>query len=229
MVLSPTHRALIDAETIFPKTRIHPEDAGCLLKSGEHNKKIGSCVMSGKWAGMPIFTLTLEERATCSRACEHWADCYGNQMHWSKRIIHGPALEAKLQTELTALQEESPAGFLVRLHILGDFYSPEYVARWARWLIQFPALHVYGYTRWRRWDDIGSLIAILNMRPDRWVVRFSNAGGVDGTITVDSEGEGISNGAFVCPAQTGKSKANCCANCAVCWTRTTKPIAFLRH
>ena len=44
------------------------------------NTKLGKRVTKGKLAGFPIFTVTLEERATCPRSCIHWDDCYGNNM-----------------------------------------------------------------------------------------------------------------------------------------------------
>jgi len=225
--LAEDHRAVVDGETQYPARVKHVADVDRCFKSGEHNKKIGKEIVKGKWVGMPIYTLTLEERATCPRTCTHWRDCYGNKMNWSVRLRHGPALEHKLEAELEALQAEHPAGFVVRLHVLGDFYSPEYVAKWGRWLVKFPALRVYGYTAWKRWDDIGYLINILNMRPDRWVVRFSDAGGYDGTITVGSVIEAEIAGAIPCPAQTQKSE--CCATCGLCWSKTDKPIAFQRH
>ena len=110
------------------------------------NDKLGKKVRKGHFKGFPIYTLTLEERATCPKSCVHWLDCYGNNMRYAYRYQSGSALEAMLETELAELQRKHPQGFLVRLHILGDFYSVSYVAKWASWLGKFPALHVYGYT-----------------------------------------------------------------------------------
>jgi hypothetical protein len=130
LTLSPDHPAVIEGRTMFPSRVTEEHDR--LLKSGQNQRKLGSHVSKGRWAGMPIFTLTLEERATCPRSCQHWNDCYGNHMHWPKRHAHGPELEGKLALELAVLAAKYPAGFVVRLHILGDFYSSEYVRRWYR-------------------------------------------------------------------------------------------------
>jgi hypothetical protein len=95
---------------------------------------------------MPILTLTLEERRSCWSGCRHFADCYGNKMNWSRRIEHGPALEARLEKELRRLNQKYPEGFVVRLHALGDFYSAKYVHSWMRWLQMFSALRAFGYS-----------------------------------------------------------------------------------
>jgi hypothetical protein len=130
--IKPTgHRINLDAEnpaflnegTLFPGRVEHPFDRPRLLIDGHNSRKIGRTVMKGKLKGFPIFTLTLEERATCPRSCLEWATCYGNSMNWARRIKHGRDLEERLWEELADKQARHPNGFLVRLHILGDFYS----------------------------------------------------------------------------------------------------------
>ncbi len=114
---------------------------------------------------------------------------------------------------------------LVRLHVLGDFFSVEYVAFWQRMLDLLPGLHVYGYTA-RNGCEIAGAIDDLNEHPRCWI-RFSD--GEEGqfrAVTVDSEEQAATAGAIVCPVQTGKT--DCCGTCALCWS-TPKTIAFLRH
>jgi hypothetical protein len=83
-------------------------------------------------AGMPIYTLTLEERATCPTSCGHWRSCYGNSMHFAHRIDHrSPGFATLLAANVKRLGVEHPHGFVVRLHVLGDFYSVAYVDLWA--------------------------------------------------------------------------------------------------
>src|SRR5882724_9505769 len=93
MTLASDHKAVVEQTTLFPSRIRAPDFSDRLFKSGVHSRKIGSHVTKGVWAGMPIFTLTLEERATCPTACEHWSDCFGNKMHWSTRFKAGPELE----------------------------------------------------------------------------------------------------------------------------------------
>ncbi len=203
-----------------------------VLKSGEHSRKIGGSVAKGPWRGFPLYTLTLQERATCSAACHHFHTCMGNNMNWSERIAHGPDLERRLDYELEVLSRRHPRGFAVRLHVLGDFYSPEYVARWLGWLDRFPALHVFGYTAWGPETEIGAaLAAAVAARWDRFAIRRSVAADVGGdwplavtawTVPADHR----HGNAIVCPAQTDRTE--CCGTCGLCWA-TKRPIAFVVH
>lgn len=217
LTLALDHPAVVEGRAIFTSRTFEPK--GFLLKPGINQRKIGSHVAKGRWSGMPIFTLTLEERATCPRACEHWRDCYGNHMPFSKRYAHGKKLEDKLDSELAALSKAHPEGFVVRLHILGDFYSVHYVMSWGHWLQRFPKLYVFGYTARDKKEDIG--IALQTVRkafPDRWWVRWSHRDKEDWLSTGKS--------GIVCPVQTDKT--DCCGTCGLCWT-VKKPIQFLVH
>lgn len=227
--LAPEHPAIVKGGTLYRARVVSPNDTPRLLKSGTHNRKIGGRVVKGAWAGMPIYTLTLEERATCPRSCAQWSDCYGNKMNWSERLVHGPDLEARLEGELAQLAGKHPDGFVVRLHVLGDFYSVEYVQLWLGWLIRFPMLRVYGYTAWQPNTKIGRLIANVSKRAwSRFAIRHSNGGMTErSTLTLYRKPEGSTVGdAIVCPAQTDATE--CCSTCALCWA-TTRNIAFLAH
>jgi hypothetical protein len=229
--LSSDHPALRIGRTLFPARVVDAADRALvprLLKSGKWSRKIGSHVEKGAWRGMPIYTLTLEERATCPRSCGHWDDCYGNKMNWSQRIRPGLALEARLREELDeiATQRANRRGFVVRLHVLGDFYSVAYVRLWSWALLRHPQMRLYGYTAHHPSSEIGREIHHLNgIEPERWRIRFSDGPApLLRTVSVDRETD--AGGAVVCPAQTGRS--DCCGTCALCWA-TDKPIAFLRH
>src|SRR4051812_23522925 len=100
---------------------------------------------------MPVYTLTLEEQATRPRSCEHWRSCYGNRMHLAIRYQSGPALESAIARDVAALARIHDQGSAVRLHILGDFYSVDYVERWRALLDRYAQIHVFGFTR--RWDS----------------------------------------------------------------------------
>lgn len=218
--LHPAHPALTEGRTLFPSTVVDPRQSPRLLVSGINQRKIGRAVTKGRWKGFPIYTLTLEERATCPRSCGEWATCYGNNMHLSRRHKAGLALEATLIDEVIDLGRKHPGGFAVRLHILGDFYSPAYVDLWAALLADVPQLHVFGFTANRPDSQIGELIGYLNEDwPGRWHVRFS---GVT-ALVIDRLSDSHH---VVCPVQVNKT--DCCGTCGLCWTMD-RPVEFVRH
>lgn len=192
------------------------------------NKKLGKKVTKGKFKGFPIFTVTLEERKTCTDACIHWANCYGNNMPFATRYTADAALLVHMENELHELQRKYPNGFLVRLHILGDFFSVEYVAQWAKWLGMFPALHVYGYTHHKVGTPIGG--AVRTLLSERWRIRVS--GDAEDAFTALSYDQEEALGmlkdkqAFICPTQT--EKADSCGACSLCWA-VDKAVVFLTH
>lgn len=228
---SATERAIANGHTVY---RASVKDVANGLGKTENvvkrstNSKIGNKVTRGTWASMPIFTVTLEERATCTRACIHWQDCYGNNMPFTTRYAAGDALEARIELELATLQKRNPRGFVVRLHVLGDFYSVGYVAKWGRWLTMFPALRVYGYTHHRAGTEIGDAVRTLTC--DRWQVRVSGDAGASFAALSADQPEAVpmlaSKAAFACPEQQGKVKD--CGACALCWT-ARKPVVFVTH
>ncbi len=176
-VLAADHGAVVESRTRYPRSVIWPGLTDPVLKSGIHNRKIGDRVTKGAWAGMPIYTLTLEERATCPRACRNWRNCYGNKMPFADRHMPGEALERCLDTELNALARRHPGGFVVRLHVLGDFYSVNYVRCWAEWLATIPELHVFGYSAWASPHKVHKAICLTKAAfPHRFCIRFSNQG-----------------------------------------------------
>ena len=226
------HPAIRERRTLFPSTVVDVADSPRLLVSGQNSRKIGDRIVKGEWAGFPVYTLTLEERATCPASCHHWSSCMGNGMPRARRHRHGPGLTEALGEELAALQDKHPRGFAVRLHQLGDFYDVPYVDAWLAFLEAYPALHVWGYTAWAPETPIGA--AVKSLRSEAWerfAVRFSSARPAPGgatTIAREPEGPRVAEG-IVCPAQT--DRASSCGACALCWSPAAKDetIVFLAH
>lgn len=230
--LNPDSVAAREARSIFQHAVMDPQDAGRVLVTGAHQRKIGNRVTKGAWRGMAIYTLTLEERATCLRSCDHWLTCYGNAMPYSRRHRHGDDLEIILGAELRMLAIRQPKGFVVRLHILGDFYSPAYVAQWQAWFAAIPQLHVFGYTARHPDGDVGRAVLALNTSyPERCLIRFSGEAMPDNvlrarTIWRKPEAPRVPEG-LPCPVQTGRVEA--CGDCALCWNPAVKSIVFVAH
>ena len=221
MRLKEGHQALVRAITIHPKMVRAPEEGKTLLKSVESNDKLGKGskrIEKGSWKGMPLYSLTLQERATCNPKCNQWANCFGNNMAFAHRWDHQHEdFLSTLHTELDTLSTRHPDGFAVRLHILGDFFSTDYVDFWRDALTELPMLRVYGYTHWHPGTPIGDAIAAI--QSERFVIRWSDRGG---ELSANVEGEGIT-----CPEQTGKTKS--CLTCGLCWNPVVRAIKFLEH
>lgn len=224
--------------TIFEGKRQTPSAADRVLTDGKSNSKIGGDVLVGRLKGARIFTLTLEERATCPRSCRHWQGCYGNAMPWSTRWAHGDDLVTSLAWEIADLCRSFET-VLIRLHILGDFWSLDYVEFWFDMLMKHDNLHVFGFTAWQPTTDIG--MAISTGRDQfglRFAIRHSDTTGRWGTFTLP-EGpapyplrETHVGDALICPEQrdaiNDSSKGTHCGSCGACW-QGDKPIVFIIH
>lgn len=229
--LSKAHRAIKLARPRHEKRLVTAETSPGLFVSGSENRKIGRRVTKGRWACMPIYTLTLAERMTCPRSCLMWSACYGNNLNWPRRHVLDDALIERMRWELTALAARHPEGFVVRLHVLGDFGSDNdpdlalrYVQAWSVWLARFPALRVFGFTAWGPDTAVGLHVADMNaLFADRWRVRFSGHDGPSGALVVETEADSRH---VLCPFETGRS-ANC-GQCALCWSMD-RTVEFLRH
>lgn len=222
--------ALTEKRTIYPHTVVRDLAKSNILKSGINSSKIGGVVRKGKWKGMPIYTLTLEERATCPTSCSHWRSCFGNKMQFAQRLDHtAPDFEQMLVRHVTILGRLHPRGFVVRLHVLGDFFSVRYVNLWQALLDTIPALYVFGYSA--RWDTktdaiAAALVPMVMEQWDRFAIRFSDAP-IDECSTVSIE-HPIQKpaDAIVCPEQAGRTES--CSTCALCW-QSKRRVAFIQH
>lgn len=220
MILKPNNPALVQAITIHPKAVRSPTDV-TLLKSVSSNKKLGggsNVISKGKWSGMPMFQLTLQERATCMPSCPRWDSCYGNNMAFAHRIDHThPEFIEILGSEINALAKRYRHGFVIRPHVLGEYFNAEYAAFWIEQTALYPNLRIFGFTHWPRDSVIGRMIHEWN-KNDRVWVRFSDQGG---DMSANVEGEG-----FPCPEQLGLTQS--CLTCGACWS-TTRAVSFKQH
>ncbi|MEM8791059.1 MAG: hypothetical protein AAGE80_05545 [Pseudomonadota bacterium] len=238
MLLTADHPAVVDALPVHAHRIVDPANANTdkmrVLKSGEHNSKIGGDVLVGWLKGARIFTLTLPERITCPASCLHWRSCYGNMDLHASRWLPGPALEARIRDEVAALCEEHDK-VLIRLHYLGDFYSVDYLAMWSDLLDRHLNLYCFGFTAHEPVSELGSMICIMRdqMHPKRFWIRHSGHHGEWGSTTLDFPTEKKTFGtAIVCPEQMdaieGAERERHCGSCGVCWS-TDAPVWFVEH
>jgi len=52
----------------------------------------------------------------------------------------------KLDREIQELTDKHKEGIVIRLHVLGDFMTVDYVNFWEKMLFDFPTLCIFGYT-----------------------------------------------------------------------------------
>jgi hypothetical protein len=220
--------------------KIQPVDSRFdLLVSGHANIKIGRDVRKGRmFRGYWIYTLSLEERATCPLTCLHWFDCYGNNMPLAKRVDHRDTialfeqLEREIGRRLRSPRNRIPgnryrSGVLIRLHALGDFFSPSYVRFWAYMLERHDRLGIFGYTAHRKGTPIGDAIEeVRRAHPDRFRIRWSDGGEAEDCTVSITGTDDKPEGAFVCPEQTGRVQA--CGKCGLCWA-SKRNVAFVAH
>ena len=238
-------RARVSADavgTLFPKTvkqwRFGNKER--IFKDGAWNAKIGGNVSVGDLKGAYIYTLSLEERATCPRSCNHWTTCYGNAMHRAVRWEYDAYLRMGMADEIRELCLRHDT-VLIRLHVLGDFPDARAVQFWEDQLRLWPNLHCFGFTAHKPDTSVGRKIVQLRrkykqdrkVRRSRFAIRHSGTSGMWGSITLDYPtvrkrlGDGI-----VCPEQIDADihpdKQTHCGSCAVCW-QTPMMVAFREH
>jgi len=219
------------AFTMYPKSVKFLGDYPHKVLKQSKNKKLSKdklpVIKKGKFKGYVIYTLTLEERATCPRECYHWDDCYGNNMMFAHRIEHGEQLEQRIKEEIEELCG-TYRGVIVRLHVLGDFYSELYVMLWGQLLAKYNNLAIWGFTGHAPDSVIGKTIGWVHAKfRERFSVRYSNAPTWQFSANSADLYKPEKNKSIVCPEQTGKSES--CATCTVCWSAPDKQVLFLTH
>lgn len=234
-------QAAREGRTVFTKSitspPAEPRNSGGKIRVPLHvlvwagsNRKISGLMQKGRWAGMPIFSLTLEERATCPSTCQQWRRCFGDNMHLAVRYQAGKQLEMAIEADLGALDSVYPDGYLIRLHVLGDFYSVSYVRFWERMLKQHEC-RLYGYTHRMLTEPIGAALTSLALgNPERTAFMRSDpteAGDpLPSATVVDRKATVGVAGSVICPNETGKTES--CGTCGLCMNGRTS-VSFLDH
>lgn len=221
--------AVAEGRTAYRKQVVSSEGkVRGVLKPGFNNMKLGFEVTKGHLRGYHIYSLTLEERKTCPKSCERWADCFGNNMGLATRYAHDKHLMPTIRAAVERLLRKHPEGVLIRLHVLGDFFSVKYVEFWKDLLVQHPKLAIFGYTA----HDFESLTGralragMYLLGFARFAIRFSSSVVRPCGATWYVPGTAPPEDTFACPEQTGRARS--CASCAACWGGT-KAVAFSLH
>lgn len=193
------------------------------------NKKMGggdNFITVGEWKDREMFQVSLEERATCPDSCpfKHQGGCYGDNMPFATRLSHDEPemLLTRLELDLFRYRNACRPP-VVRLHVLGDFFSVGYAKFWVE-AARSNKCAVFGFTAHQPDSEIGR---VLNA--GRWVdgfrMRFSHYLGPCGALV-----------AGVTPAWDTVESVRCpheiygihCKDCGLCW-ETETPILFTYH
>lgn len=212
LVLPVGHAALTESRTLFPSRVRSAREVSRVLIPGEFNSKIGG-QWEKWWPGVRIYTLSLEERATCPRSCPQWASCYGNRQRFTIRVQADDDLIPRLAAELPVLLWRH-GRVSIRLHQLGDFHSVAYARFWVDQVERLPGLHLFGFTARPRTSPIGRLIDQASREWDRVRIRFSNDNGPRSARAEDKPERGTHSGWTTCPAITGDARK--CESCGLC-------------
>jgi hypothetical protein len=136
----------------------------------------------------------------------------------------------KIEKEVAELTNKHAQGIVIRLHVLGDFMTVEYVEFWERMLFNHPTLSLFGYTGREETSAIGKALWLLNTRyNDRCTIRFSRSKPFSSGFypsNLFAAEESFTGKHFNCPEQTGKLPN--CASCGLCWI-VPKTVRFATH
>jgi hypothetical protein len=212
---------------LFPSRVYSARALDRILIPGEHNSKIGGFWEQG-WPDTRIFTLSLAERSTCPRSCPQWRSCYGNHQQFTIRVKADEYLIPRLESEIAILASRFEK-FSVRLHQLGDFFSPAYARFWVDQVHRLPGLHCFGFTARAKSSRIGAILDSASLEWDRFKIGFSNEIGERYTKVMKDPPRGLhrdGSGSITCPAETGDTPK--CESCGLCLT-TRQPIVFKLH
>ena len=223
---SKTQLAIDNGRTIYTNNVYDSISHNGRLLKVSSNKKLGKTkIVKGRHKGKYIYSLSLEERKTCPTSCFHWKTCYGNNMPFAHRFMGNDALMKRLDDELNILSTKHKEGILIRLHVVGDFFSVNYVKFWKKMLSKYNGISIFGYTARTPFSEIGKEIAILrSLNWDRFSIRFSNS---MEKISANSEDFANAKEGIICPEQLDKTKN--CASCGLCWNNKVDNIIFKTH
>ena len=226
MIKTKTQLAIENGRTIYTNNVYDSISHNGWLLKVSNNKKLGKAkIVKGRHKNKFIYSLSLEERKTCPKSCFHWKTCYGNNMPFAHRFTANNNLMKKLDNELNLLSKKHKEGILIRLHVVGDFYSVKYVKFWKKMLGKYNNISIFGYTARTPYSSIGKeIVNLRNKIWDRFSVRFSNS---FEKLSANSQDLLDNKQGIICPEQLDKTKN--CANCGLCWNNNIDNIIFKTH
>lgn len=227
-----------------------PDSRGVeISRYGLANLKIGPGVYTySRLAGYP----SGDAPTTCPGAtsgCE--AICYAKRIDGIvKREVY---LQNSLTDEVPPIPEDCK---LLRIHVSGDFNTPEYILNWVRRLQQRPDVIAWAYTRSWRCHSLLEFLEVLRALPNvqlfasmddshedvppagwrrAWIDGDTRAGepwgqrAHEAMLNAHLRNQQTFDGtkSLICPEET-KHKANC-VECGYCFEGRKNDVTFLKH
>lgn len=222
------------------------------MKSKKAKAPVFLLGMGNRKLGEAIYTFTLPAVRTCpgrSKLCEKV--CYALRGRL-RLALDGGRYESKYQASLApdfvdrmTREIQSRGCSIVRVHVGGDFYSPEYTRKWAEIVKRCPQTRFFAYTRsWRIAEirkELDRLARLKNIRVwfscDRdtgWPTKVGKririaymaaddndvpAATPDLVFRVKRKTVVKKIGGLVCPVENGSGakKHTSCQKCGLCW------------
>ena len=223
--MNKTALAIKNGRTVYTNNVFNNDTYKYNLLKLSSNKKLGKFIVKGRHINKPLYSLSLEERKTCPKSCFHWKTCYGNNMPFAHRFEGNNKLMLRLENEIKLLSKKHEHGILIRLHVVGDFFSVKYVRFWKKLLGIYTNISIFGYTARTPFSPIGKeIVKLRNENWDNFSVRFSNS-----VMELSANSENLLGGkkGLICPEQLDKTKN--CSNCGLCWNKNIDNIIFKTH
>lgn len=175
-------------------------------------------------AGILMFNLPAGSKV-CGRAC---AGCYAIKEQRYPTVVEAreKRWEASKQDDFTEkvvaeLRAKKTLPKYFRVHSSGDFYSQEYVSKWAEIAKTFPSVIFYAYTKRVKKFDFTALTSLDNFV----LINSMQYGDVNYGKVEDAPKD-----VFVCPDVRG-SEVTCGVNCTYCMSKHAQNAApfFIKH
>jgi hypothetical protein len=149
--------------TLLQSPRRRARSPKKLLKSGEHNRKLGA----GIWQfSIPAKKTCPGKTAICALVCyvgKGMTAMPSRQKEY--RQAHRFSLTEDFVPAMIAFIAKHDVR-MIRIHVSGDFYSAEYAEKWLRIAMACPQVGIYTYTRSWREADILPVLQRLAARPN---------------------------------------------------------------
>lgn len=139
-------------------------------------------------------------------------------------VTKGKTFVDRISSELTGTKKQFN---FVRIHSSGDFYSQDYIDKWAKIAKTSPNVRFYAFTKRKKDFDFSGLMKLKNVSiVDSLQFGRLNYGPIDQMRTLAAK-----HNTTICPDTLGDKNAVCGVTCSYCMTKEAqnKGVLFVQH